>query len=231
MLSAPSTAVNRSIVVPTVLMIDDDLAVAGLAGALLGHGVHVSGCPGDDPVLCAQGLRPHLALVEIRRPGTLACIGPLRRHVSRVVVLTDVSDRLAVATAIEASADDVIDRRAGLYSVALNVLAVLEGAVMFGAACRAELLDELRSHRREASDRLAVFASLTVSERRALAGLVQGRAAEEIAAEQCKSVATIRTHINAVFGKLGVHSQVAAVARAISAGWPEVHDEWESNSR
>ena len=52
-----------------------------------------------------------------------------------------------------------------------------------------------------------------------LQGLVRGMSAEEIAADTYVSIATVRSHIRAILQKLGVNSQLAAVAAATKAGW------------
>ena len=49
--------------------------------------------------------------------------------------------------------------------------------------------------------------------------MVDGKAASEIAADAFVSLATVRTQIRAVLLKLGVHSQLAAVACAHRANW------------
>ncbi len=59
---------------------------------------------------------------------------------------------------------------------------------------------------------------LTSSERRVLYFLTAGRSAQEIADELVVSLATVRSHIRSVLRKLGVRSQLAAVAVANSRG-------------
>jgi len=57
---------------------------------------------------------------------------------------------------------------------------------------------------------------LTASERRVLFHLTEGRTAQEIADELVVSLTTVRSHIGSVLRKLGVNSQLAAVAIANS---------------
>jgi DNA-binding CsgD family transcriptional regulator len=52
-----------------------------------------------------------------------------------------------------------------------------------------------------------------------LAHLVNARTADEIAAAEFVSMATVRSQIQAVLRKLGVNSQLAAVALANERGW------------
>jgi DNA-binding NarL/FixJ family response regulator len=84
---------------------------------------------------------------------------------------------------------------------------------------RDALLAALRERRAHDRDRLAPFESLTPREEAVLGELMDGSSAEQIAESSFVSTATVRSQIRAVLGKLSVHSQVAAVARAHRAGW------------
>jgi DNA-binding NarL/FixJ family response regulator len=84
-------------------------------------------------------------------------------------------------------------------------------------------LSELRAHRAQEGERLAPFARLTVRECEVLQDLVEGKNAERIANDSFVSVATVRSHIKSLLAKLGVNSQLAAVAAAQRAGWASPH--------
>jgi DNA-binding CsgD family transcriptional regulator len=58
------------------------------------------------------------------------------------------------------------------------------------------------------------MAQLTVRERQVLWALSEGEGAEQIARAFFVSIGTVRSHIQGILGKLGVSSQLAAVARA-----------------
>jgi DNA-binding NarL/FixJ family response regulator len=64
--------------------------------------------------------------------------------------------------------------------------------------------------------RFAALVGLTSSERRVLFYLTEGWAAQDIADELVVSLTTVRSHIRSVLRKLGVRSQLAAVAIANS---------------
>jgi DNA-binding CsgD family transcriptional regulator len=127
-----------------------------------------------------------------------------------------------------------------LYQAAgVQVLAVSTGAGAGAvASCVAQgalalfsldgLADALRSLQRFPDDEIVQVAEmnlsplfralvgLTASERRVLFYLTEGRGAQEIADELVVSVATVRSHIRSILRKLGVRSQLAAVAIANS---------------
>ena len=78
---------------------------------------------------------------------------------------------------------------------------------------------ELRCARAARSKDLAPFKTLTPRERAVLAALAQGQRAETIAAAAFLSEATVRSQIRGVLAKLGVNSQLEAVALAWTVGW------------
>jgi DNA-binding NarL/FixJ family response regulator len=61
---------------------------------------------------------------------------------------------------------------------------------------------------------------LTRREQEVLIALIDGQPAQSIADETFTSVRTVRGHIQSVLDKLGVSSQLTAVAKAREAGWP-----------
>ena len=90
---------------------------------------------------------------------------------------------------------------------------------MLSTAKRYELMAELRSARAARGKDLAPFKTLTSREQAVLAGLAHGRRAEIIAAAAFLSEATVRSQIRSVLAKLGVNSQLEAVALAWTVGW------------
>ena len=80
-------------------------------------------------------------------------------------------------------------------------------------------------------DRLAIISwpvvprsrvsSLSSAEEAVLRGVAIGKSNAEIARAEFVSEATVRTHVRAILQKLGVRSQLAAVARARDVGWEE----------
>lgn len=130
-------------------------------------------------------------------------------------------------------------RVAGAYrSLGVDVLAVGAGAgagalaacVEQGASALPDidgLTEELRSmfgeqggaasakeDLRRIPARFEALMQLTASERRVLYFLTKGISAQDIATELVVSLATVRSHIRSILRKLGVRSQLAAVAMA-----------------
>ena len=63
------------------------------------------------------------------------------------------------------------------------------------------------------------LANLTPAEAKILGALMRGRSADDIARDHVVSIATVRTQIKQVLGKLGAKSQLSAVALAWRVGW------------
>jgi DNA-binding NarL/FixJ family response regulator len=82
-------------------------------------------------------------------------------------------------------------------------------------------VDEARAAGRTGSE----LDCLTEREREVLALLAQGLTNKEIAEAVVITTNTVKRHLKAIFGKLGIHTRSAAAAKAISAGvsveWPE----------
>jgi two-component system nitrate/nitrite response regulator NarL len=212
-----------------LVLIDDHVAIAqALASALRSHGfepVEALAPEAHDVegVLAAVArVRPAVALVDLNlgasRSG-LSLIGPLVGAGVRVVALTARDDDLAMAEAVEAGAVGFLSKSEAFESIVDYVRRVAAGDSPIPITRRAALLDLVRQHRVAGDERLARFRSLSKREREVLAGLLDGRSAKEIAASSGLAVKTIRHQIEAVRSKLGVQSQLAAVALAREVGW------------
>ena len=134
-------------------------------------------------------------------------------------MLTGVDDPERSAACLEAGAAGIFDKSRRLDDLIVFLSDAAMGRTVLQPASREALLEVVRSQRQEARRRLAPFQSLTIREQAVLAGMMEGKNAEVIAKEHNVSLATIRTQIRAVLQKLGVNSQLAAVALAIRAGW------------
>lgn len=156
----------------------------------------------DDVVERVRALAPEVLLLILDADADPRGAGRMIRRVRefgpRVVLATTGRTGHGDAECLEAGASDVLDASCGLERLAEAV----------GTSSAAEHLEKL-THR----------------ERAILAALMDGRGAEDIASREFVSVATVRSQIRSILRKLGVNSQLAAVAHARRAGWewmPEV---------
>jgi two-component system nitrate/nitrite response regulator NarL len=140
----------------------------------------------------------------------------------RVVVVSGVEDRMKVASCLEAGACGYVPKSAPLDALVDAVRRACAGEPVMAEVDRLNLLAELRQSRSELRRDLAPFESLTRREQFVLTQIMDGLSAAEIAATAFVSEATVRSQIRGVLIKLGVQSQLAAVAAARRAGWHPV---------
>ena len=95
----------------------------------------------------------------------------------------------------------------------------LAGEPVTPDATRQQLLSELRTARARRQKAMRPFDTLAQREAETLAALGRGTPAATIAEEWVVSMATVRSHIRSVLVKLGVSSQLEAVAMAHRVGW------------
>ena len=209
---------------PALLLIDDHFAIAqALVSAFRDAGLDA-----------VESLRPEELDVE----GALRAVGRIEPSVALVDLdlgaagsgldfirpLTDAGVRVVVFTASNASSDLAASVRAGAVGF-LNkaepfdvtteyVLRIAEGEMLISEERKMELLELALESDAEARERVERFGSLTEREREVLASLVEGMNAKEIARAQGTAVGTVRNQIKAIRSKLGVQSQLAAVALA-----------------
>jgi DNA-binding NarL/FixJ family response regulator len=205
-----------------VLVVEDHVLVAiGLQLALSARGWDVqtiSGPTALDVVAHAQRFQPQGVLLDIHIGGDVGSgielIGPLLSTGAQVVMLTAESRRMVLAECLEAGASGWIGKGATLDEVDSTLCHVVAGGTMIGRTDRAELLDELRLERAGTVRAHATFERLTQREAIVLGALVDGLSADEIAGAHFVALTTVRSQIRAVLHKLGVRSQLAAVAFA-----------------
>ncbi len=170
---------------------------------------------------------PDCVVLDLGLPfpgGGPSLIGPLADQGIRVVVLTGETERRLLARSSAAGAEAVLSKSEPLPDIVDTILQVADGHQV-RATQRAELAIELQRIVTEQEQREAPFAELSPRERQVLAGLMDGRAPAVLAKENFVSVATVRSQIKSVLGKLGVSSQLEAVAKAHRQQWDPGHDE------
>jgi two-component system, NarL family, nitrate/nitrite response regulator NarL len=209
-----------------IAIVDDHALVAeSVAIALRGDGIEVSCVNGaaEDLVAEVARLGPDLVLLDLilddaGRTG-LELIAPIRAVGAQVLMMTGVGDRHRHAECVAAGAVGVVNKAESLERIAATVTAVLDGRPPLSVAERQRLLAELDQWRRGAGAAAARLATLTGREAAVLGALVSGCTAARIAERDYVALSTVRAQIRSILHKLGVHSQIEAVALAVRAGW------------
>lgn len=212
---------------PRILLVEDhDLLAQTLSMALEAEGyrVEVSALRSLDGVVAeAAAQRPDVVLLDLDLGGAvgdgLGLIEPLTRGGARVLVVTGSHEGHRHGMCLEQRAVAVLDKTVSFERLVGAVVKVVEGGDPMDPARRHALLAELRAWRSAGTRRLEPFERLTPRERQVLGCLLEGTSAEAIARSWVVSEATVRTQIRGVLTKLGVSSQLSAVAAARAAGW------------
>jgi DNA-binding NarL/FixJ family response regulator len=136
-----------------------------------------------------------------------------------VVVLTAENDEARWGECLLAGAAGVLPKSSPLEDVVTAVAKAARGEAVIEDTQRMSWLRAADHQRATTESALAPFRRLTPREEEVLAALVDGEPAIAIAERATVSEATVRSHIRSVLTKLGVGSQLQAVAQARRAGW------------
>lgn len=211
---------------PTVLIVEDhELLAESLSFALRAEGFTVEVIPLislDAIVDAARVLGPDLVLLDLdlgHIGSALPLVRPLSGLGADVLVVTGTTDEMRIAETLEAGAVGYVHKSRPFDELLGAVVEVANGRSPLHTSQRTELLLDLRRHRLERAEELEGFMRLTPREQAVLARLMEGGSAESIAKDEYITVATVRSHIRGILGKLGVNTQIGAVAAARRAGW------------
>ena len=203
-----------------VVVVDDQRIVREGLVLILGllPGVEVVGTAGDGEqalaVVAAQ--RPDVVLMDLRMPrmgGAEATAQIRARHPgTEVVVLTTYVDDASVLAALRAGARGYLTKDARPTEIAAAITAVRNGQSQLDPAVQRRLVDSVAAGPPPPPD------GLTAREVEVLVLIAQGRSNAEIATRLLISTATVKTHINNLFGKAGLRDRAQAVSYAFTRG-------------
>ncbi|MGZ5302062.1 MAG: response regulator [Actinomycetota bacterium] len=210
----------------SVLIVDDHRAFGEALGMALGNEEDLDVVAvtedGESAAEAAEARRPDVALVDLQMPGIDGLETSRRiRAVSKetaVVVLTGADDELALGRAIQAGAQGFLRKTAAVQDLANAVRAAHRGEPLNAHDEIEFALRRLRRLRARDDDIAQRFDRLTPRELQILQLLADGRAPDDIATQLKVSRNTLRTHIQNILMKLGVHSKLDAIVAAIRHG-------------
>ncbi|MFJ5884068.1 LuxR C-terminal-related transcriptional regulator [Kitasatospora cineracea] len=136
----------------------------------------------------------------------------------RAVLLAAADDPQRAARALQAGANGWVARGSSLGALMTVVRGVRRDETHLPPALLTGVVRELTSARRDRSESERLVAALTPREEEVLRCMVAGLGRQAVAERLFLSPHTVRTHMQNVLGKLGVHSTLAAVAVARRAG-------------
>lgn len=207
-----------------ILVAGSDLLAGALARALEAYGFVTKSVMLREPDI-ERGIawRPNLVLIDVRSLEVtcgMTLVSQLRRAGTEVCVIDGAQSGARGAAWTGAGASQLINRSETFDRVLGTITRLLQKDFPPQPVRRSSA----RLSARSATSRpleacLDSFSVLTERERFVLAELMEGHSAEEIAKAAIVSISTVRSQIKAVLQKLGVNSQLAAVALARRAGW------------
>jgi DNA-binding NarL/FixJ family response regulator len=202
----------------SVIVVDDQAIVReGLVTVLsLLPDIEVLGEAADGRTAAelADALLPDVVLMDLRMP-ILGGLEATRLITAAhpeigVLILTTFADEASVVDVLRAGAKGFLTKDADRAEVAAAVRAVAQGHTTLGGDLGAQLIaaHPLRPVRVD----LAARFNLTRREDEVLSLIGDGLSNTEIAQRLYVSVTTVKTHINAIFAKLGVRDRAQAIA-------------------
>jgi two-component system nitrate/nitrite response regulator NarL len=201
-----------------LIIFDEELLFGDALAALLGSRGHAVLSYANDRVTIAAQLTvssPDACIVSHDAVDGSNAVGVIRSLRPDLTIVTLVAEGAlsVLLESLKAGADGVCLKADGIDEI--------EGVVLRAIATRVECSGRgpawsraaLASARRNGADRQGT--ALTIKERAVLDRLVAGATTSRIAEDLGVGEATIRTHLQHLFGKFGVHSRIALVAQAI----------------
>jgi DNA-binding NarL/FixJ family response regulator len=204
-----------------VLLADDQRVVREGLGTLLGllEGIELVGtaADGEEALKLAAEHDPDVVLMDLRMPrmdGTEA----IRRLTARgerprAIALTTYADDASVLGALRAGARGYLTKDAGAEQIRAAVEAVARGEAALDPAIQHHVLAAVSTPpATESPD------DLTPREVEVLGLIAEGLTNTEIAERLVVSAATVKSHVNHIFAKIGARDRAQAVVYAYANG-------------
>jgi DNA-binding NarL/FixJ family response regulator len=192
-------------------------------------------CDGVEAVELAAELRPDLVLMDLRMPrldGVAATEAVLRDvPTARVVVLTTYESDDAILGAVEAGASGYLLKAAPEEELLAGLRSVVAGQVALAPSMAALLVGRARRTATQADAPASVTGvgaggpvgssptPLSPRETQVLVLVAEGCSNREVGLRLFVGEATVKTHLQHVFEKLGVGDRTRAVTLAMERGW------------
>ena len=171
---------------------------------------------GREALMAIAELRPQVAVLDMKLPdldGSQVLRAINREELpTKVVFVSAYIDSEIVYAAIGGGARAYLSKDATRQQICDAIAAVARGGTVFASEVQTGLAREIQMR---SADTDVV---LTSREREIIALTAQGLLAPEIGRRLYLSPATIKTHLQRLYGKLGVSDRAAAVAEAMRRG-------------
>lgn len=215
-----------------LLVVDDQASVREALAMMLdmtpGISVVGTGSDGAQAVELVAQLRPDV-LMDLRMPrmdGIAATAAICARSTDvAVVVLTTFDDDASIVAALGAGARGYLTKQSGRADIARAVQSAHAGQAVLDPAVQARLVAAATGAARPTPTAPTTPTApsslpdgLSPREDEVLSLIAAGRSNKEIAGELFVSEATVKTHVNNIFGKAGLRDRAQAVHYAFTRG-------------
>jgi DNA-binding NarL/FixJ family response regulator len=203
-----------------VICDDHHLLVQAMATALggLGYLVEAAVTTPSDAVRAVATYDPDVLLLDLSFPagsGLDAARQVIAEHPrTRVLVMTGSDSPETQRVALGLGVAGYVRKAQRIEAVTRALESVMDGRVVVDQA----LLNGDRGNGASVPRQRTGLDDLTPREQDVLSLLVRGRSTNEIVEDLCVSPSTVRTHVQSIFVKLGVHSRLQAVAMLTQQG-------------
>jgi DNA-binding NarL/FixJ family response regulator len=208
-----------------VLVADDQALVREGLMTLLATAADIepiaAAADGEEAVALCARLRPDVVLMDLRMP-KLDGVEATRRiraaqPETEIVVLTTHADEDSILDALRAGARGYLTKDAGIAEISRAVHAAADGQALLDPLVHSRLLAAASAGARPAPP-ANLPDELTPREAEVLSLIARGLSNGEIAAALIVSEATVKTHVNHVFAKIGARDRAQAVHYAYTHG-------------
>ncbi len=217
-----STSGGSAVRTTRVLIADEyRLFAEAIRSVLEEEGIEVVGIAttAQEVVAASQRDQPDLILHGLAQEGSeWATTGRRIREKSpstKIVALTELRDPRHAADAMRAGFHGCLTKDIPIAKLFTAIRAALDGQVVLSPRMVRSAFDARPPDVRAAA---LLAEQITPRERDVLSLLVQGASGDEVARRLRVSPNTVRTHVQSIFTKLGVHSRLEATAFAVRYG-------------
>jgi DNA-binding NarL/FixJ family response regulator len=199
-----------------ILADDHEVVRAGLEGMLASQPDFETvgqAADGEEALRLAVALRPDVVLMDLRMPRMdgVEAITRIKEQQPEIhiLVLTTYDTDADILRAVEAGATGYLLKDTPREELFRAVRAAARGEAALAPSVAARLMERMRAPAEEA---------LSEREIEVLELVAQGASNQEIARALHISVATVKSHLIHIYGKLGVDDRTAAVTTALERG-------------
>ena len=208
----------------TAVIIDEERTFADALAIRLNAEEDLSVVAVTQPTATTMGWHADIILLDVDLTGSFRfCRAATRTpNETRVIMLSHTSEPSRIVAAIEAGARAWVRKDESVEHLLRVLRGVARGETWLPPAETGNVLSLLLRQRDGREDTNRLLDVLTPREREVLACLAEGAGRNQVAEQLNLRANTVRTHLQNIMTKLGVHSALEAVA--LTRGWPAPPD-------